>query len=89
MYYIGGNIVDLLEIGDKIKKYRKYKKLSQSEVATILKMGRSTISGIENGTINEIGFRKMINLCTLLGLEFEIKEKTRAPTLRELMLEIE
>ncbi len=79
--------MDLPEIGKEIRKYRKYKKLTQSQVANKMQMGRSTISGIENGTINEIGFRKIINLCMFLGLEFELREKTRAPTLKQLMLE--
>jgi len=48
-------------------------------------MSRATISGIENGTVSEIGIRKMLTFCAALGIEFVAQEKTRRPTLQELM----
>ena len=50
-------------------------------------MSRATISGIENGTVSEIGIRKMLTLCAALGIELVAQKKTRRPTLQQLMQE--
>jgi HTH-type transcriptional regulator/antitoxin HipB len=73
------------EIGKLIQKSRKNRKLSQQELASMLGMSRATISGIENNTIHEIGIRKIMALCSALNLELFVKEKTRRPTLQELL----
>jgi transcriptional regulator with XRE-family HTH domain len=50
-------------------------------------MSRATISGIENGTVREIGARKLMALCAALGLELVVRAKGRRPTLQELRAE--
>jgi hypothetical protein len=50
-------------------------------------MSRATISGIENGTVGEIGIRKILSLCAALGLVLLAQEKTTRPTLQQLMKE--
>jgi transcriptional regulator with XRE-family HTH domain len=50
-------------------------------------MSRATVSGIENGTVPEIGIRKVLSLCTALGIELVAQEKTRRPTLQQLLQE--
>lgn len=77
--------MNLNEIGQLICKARKNKKLSQERLGQQLGMSRATISGIENGTIAEIGIRKVMSLCTSLGLEFLVQEKTKRPTLQQLI----
>ena len=79
--------MDLHEIGQLICKARKNRKLSQESLGQQLGMSRATISGIENGTVSEIGIRKVISLCTALGLELLAQEKTKRPTLQQLMKE--
>jgi HTH-type transcriptional regulator / antitoxin HipB len=73
------------EIGKLIQKSRKAKKISQQQLGQSLGMSRSTISGIENGTIHEIGIRKILSVCAALGLELGVQEKTSRPTLQQLM----
>lgn len=75
------------EIGQLIGKTRKNKKLTQAQLASQLGMSRATISKIENGTIPEIGIRKVLSLCAALGLELVAQEKTKRPTLQQLMKE--
>ncbi len=75
------------EIGQLIGKTRKRKKLTQTQLASQLGMSRATISKIENGTIPEIGIRKVLSLCAALGLELVAQEKTKRPTLQQLMKE--
>ncbi len=77
------------EIGELIGKARKSKKLTQAYLASQLGMSRATISKIENGTIPEIGIRKVLSLCTALGLSLVVQEKTKRPTLQQLMQENE
>jgi HTH-type transcriptional regulator / antitoxin HipB len=47
-------------------------------------MSRATISGIENGTIAEIGIRKVAALCAAVGLELAVRAQSRRPTLQAL-----
>jgi len=79
--------MDLVEIGQLIARTRKKRKLTQSELASMTGIGRTTLSLIENGMINEIGINKIITLCELLSLEIIIKEKSSRPTLQQLLAE--
>ena len=77
----------LQDIGQTIARTRKRKKITQSSLAVALGMSRATVSGIENGTVPEIGIRKVLSLCTALGIELVAQEKTRRPTLQQLLQE--
>lgn len=77
--------MDLNEIGKLIRKARKARKLTQGSLGQELGMSRATLSGIENGTVPEIGIRKIFSICAALGLELVIQDKTRRPTLQQLM----
>jgi HTH-type transcriptional regulator/antitoxin HipB len=77
----------LQDIGQTIAHTRKRKKITQTSLAASLGMSRATVSGIENGTVSEIGIRKVLSVCAALGLELVAQEKTRRPTLQQLMKE--
>ena len=77
----------LQDIGQTIARTRKRKKITQASLAAALGMSRATVSGIENGTVPEIGIRKVLSLCTALGIELVAQEKTRRPTLQQLLQE--
>ena len=74
----------LFYIGKQIRQARKARKLTQVEVAKALGMSRTTIGQIENGTVPEIGVRKLIRVLEFLGLELRIRPAGRPPTLEEL-----
>ena len=74
----------LFEIGQKIKWARKQRKLSQAELAMMLGMSRTTIGQIENGTVQEIGVRKLIRILETLKLELRVRVAGQPPTLDEL-----
>ncbi len=80
-------MMSMEEIGQRIRQARKSRKLSQSDLAQQLGMSRATISGIENGTVREIGIRKIMAICAALGLALLAQEKSRRPTLQQLMQE--
>jgi transcriptional regulator with XRE-family HTH domain len=79
--------MDLNEMGQLICKTRKRQKLSQASLGAQLGMSRATLSGIENGTVSEIGIRKVLSICAALGLELLVQEKAKRPTLQQLMKE--
>jgi transcriptional regulator with XRE-family HTH domain len=53
-------------------------------LAKALGMSRATISAIENGTVGEIGVRKLMALCAALGLSIQVSALEKRPTLFEL-----
>ena len=74
----------LFYLGEKIREARKSRKVSQAELAKALGMSRTTIGLIENGTVQEIGARKLIRVLEFLGLELRVRPAGRPPTLEEL-----
>jgi transcriptional regulator with XRE-family HTH domain len=74
--------MDFLELGQKIREARLRAGLSQTDLARPLGMSRATVSDLENGTIKELGVRKLVRLCQRLGLDLYLAEKRR-PTLHE------
>lgn len=78
------NAFMLFDIGEKIRKERKRRKLSQQALARDLGMSRTTISLIESGTVQDIGVRKLIRILGYLGLELRTRPAGAPPTLDEL-----
>ena len=74
----------LFYIGKEIRQARKNRKLTQAELAGSLGMSRTTIGQIENGSVKEIGVRKLIRVLEFLGLELRVRPLGRPPTLEEL-----
>jgi len=74
----------LFDIGEKIKKERKQRGITQVKLARDLGISRTTIIQIESGTIQEIGVRKLIRILDYLGLEFQVRAAGSPPTLDEL-----
>jgi HTH-type transcriptional regulator/antitoxin HipB len=80
--------VTLKEFGQKIREVRRARGISQAELASKLGMSRATISGIELGTISEIGIVKYMALCAMLDLELTMTVRRGRPTLAELQEEL-
>jgi len=76
--------MNLLQIGAALREARKTSGQSQQELAKPLGMSRATISAIENGTVSEIGVRKLMALCAALGLSISVSGPEKRPTLFEL-----
>ena len=74
----------IFNIGKEIRETRKKRKVSQATLAKALGMSRTTIGQIENGTVQEIGVRKLIRILEYLGLELRVRQAGSPPTLDEL-----
>ena len=79
--------MNMQELGLALSVRRKKMGMSQETLASLNRMSRATISNLENGKLAELGLRKMLALCTTLGLTLEVKEANVRPTLRELVKE--
>ena len=78
----------LSSVAEQIVNKRKAMGLSQTELAKKAKISRATVDALENGRIGELGYTKVLNILTALGLELKLQEaSTRRPTLEELMSE--
>lgn len=76
--------MELKEIGALIREARKSRNLTQEELGKSIRMSRATISGIENGTILEVGIRKTMMLCACVGLDLSVAPRRKYPTSQEL-----
>jgi len=75
-------------LGEQIAAKRKTLGLTQPMLAKKAKVGLSTLDALENGRLGELGYSKINNILTGLGLELKLQEASaRRPTLDELMEE--
>jgi HTH-type transcriptional regulator / antitoxin HipB len=79
--------VTLQEIGRFLKDARKRAKLSQEQLAQPLGMSRATISALESGRCEEIGFAKLAALLDVLGLDIMVGPRKGRPTIDDLRAE--
>jgi HTH-type transcriptional regulator / antitoxin HipB len=76
--------MQLAELGPLLKEARKNAGLSQEQLASPLGMSRATISAIESGRCQEIGFTKLAALLDSVGLNLTAVPRTSRPTLDDL-----
>jgi transcriptional regulator with XRE-family HTH domain len=72
-------------IGEQIATKRKALGLTQQALAKRARVGLSTLDALENGRLGELGYSKINNVLSALGLELKLQEASaRRPTLDEL-----
>lgn len=76
--------MDFTEMGQAMREARKSMRLTQEALAAMHGMSRNTVAAIEKGTVPEVGIRKVMALCTSLGLEMSLQPKRGRPTLNQL-----
>lgn len=74
----------LPEVGYILKEARKKAKLSQQQLAAPLGMSRATISALESGRCEELGFAKLAALLDIVGLELTVVPRASRPTIDDL-----
>ena len=79
--------MQLTDIGPILQQARKKAKLSQEQLAAPLGMSRATVSAIESGRCEEIGFSKLTALLDMVGLELTVVARAARPTIDELRRE--
>ena len=79
--------MQLPDIGPLLRQARNEANLSQAQLAQTLGMSRATISAIEGGRCEEIGFAKLSALLDLVGLELSVVARKARPTIDDLRAE--
>lgn len=84
-------MLDLVEIGEKVRKARLEKDMTMSEVAEKARIGRNRIHMLETGKAPDIGFMNLQRICRAVGLEFKMAEERahNRPTFEDLQQEAE
>ena len=78
----------LYSLGERIAEKRKALGLTQRDLAKKAKVGLSTLDALENARLGELGFSKITNILSALGLELTLREAgSDRPTLEELLKE--
>jgi len=81
-------MLPIFSIGEEIARKRKALGWSQTVLAKKARVARSTLEALENARLGELGYTKISNILTALGLELKLHEAgARRPTLDELMNE--
>ena len=81
-------MLKLHSIGAQIASRRKALRFSQSALADKAGVSRATLEALENGRSGELGFSKVANILSALGLELKLQEAhLQRPTLDELLQE--
>ena len=63
----------LSTLGEQIATKRKTLGLTQTMLAKKARVGLSTLDALENGRLGELGFSKITNMLTALGLELKLQ----------------
>ena len=81
-------MLPISSIAEQIAAKRKALGLTQPALAKKARVGLSTLDALENGRLGELGYSKITNILSALGLELKLQETSaRRPTLDELMEE--
>jgi len=67
--------MEFYEIAQSVKKLRKEKKLTQTELSKKVGISRQTLSKLENGFIGKVSLQVFIKLLDELNHELEMVEK--------------
>ncbi len=65
--------MNLLDLGESIKKLRKEKKLTQEKLSKKVNISRTTLSKLENGYIANISIVTLNEVLNRLGYELDMK----------------
>lgn len=79
--------MNLVEVGRLLRHARREAGLSQQQLAQPLGMSRATVSAIEGGRCEEIGFQKLLALLEVVGLTITVGPRKSRPTIDDLRAE--
>ena len=81
-------MLSLASLGEQIATKRKALGLTQRTLAKKASVGLSTLDALENGRLGELGYSKITNILTALGMELKLQQASAGrPTLDDLMEE--
>jgi transcriptional regulator with XRE-family HTH domain len=66
-------IMKLAEIGNQLKHKRLALGFTQAQVAKFSDLSRTTVNQLENGTLSDLGYVKLMSLLAILGLDLDAR----------------
>ncbi len=79
-------MLNLLTIGQVITTHRKAAKLTQVQLAERSRVSRATIAALETGAMRELGYNKVMQILSVLGLDLRVTAANLGrPTLEDLL----
>jgi transcriptional regulator with XRE-family HTH domain len=82
--------MELIDLGELVKKTRRAQKLSQGELVQRSNVSRARLDALENGRISDIGFKNLMRVMNALGLDLRVTQlNDNRPTLEDLVEEDE
>jgi transcriptional regulator with XRE-family HTH domain len=81
-------MIDLIDLGNEIKNARRQRKLTRERLAELSGVSRARIEALENGRVSDMGFKGVLTLMNIVGLDFRLTTlNSKRPTLEDLMEE--
>lgn len=75
--------MQLREVGMHVHDKRKELGISQVQLAKLAGLSRTTVNQLENGVLEDLGYTKLSQLLSILGLTFDAKVRTKkSPALK-------
>ena len=76
------------DIGNEIKNARKQRKLTREKLAELSGLSRARIEALENGRVSDMGFKRVLTLMNIVGLDFRLTTfNNKRPTLEDIIEE--
>lgn len=83
-------MVDLLELGRKIKEARKERKMTRDQLSVRAGVSRARVEALENLRASDIGFKNLLRIMHAVDLDLRVTTYNRSrPTLDDLAEEEE
>lgn len=79
--------MELIEFGGMVRSARLARNMTQLQLAAAAGLSRATISALESGKIQELGFTRINTLSRLLGMELKLRTLASAEAMPEIALE--
>ena len=78
-------MIDLNDLGNEIKNARKQRKLTREKLAEISGVSRARIEALENGRVADMGFKGVLTLMNIVGLDLRLTTfNNKRPTLEDI-----
>lgn len=75
--------MQLREVGMHVRDKRKTLGISQAQLAKLTGLSRTTVNQLERGALDDLGFSKLTQLMSILGLTFDAKTRyKKSPALK-------
>jgi transcriptional regulator with XRE-family HTH domain len=76
-------IMQLREVGMHVHEKRKELGITQAQLAKLAGLSRTTVNQLESGALEDLGYTKLNQLLSMLGLSFDAKQRIKkSPALK-------